>query len=154
MNSATARLLSALIIIVLLAGACGGSSSRATEAEERRRVLQQRFPDIVGATFDPIGATTWSVRVTLSSPYDSEDRYGDAWRVLLLDGTVLGTRLLTHHHATEQPFTRALNNVEIPEGTESVLVEGRDLINGWSEEQVEFELPERRDRSSLDSSDT
>ena len=117
MRSAAPRSLLALILISLLAGACGGSPSPATAAEERRQVLQQRFPDIVGASFDPIGDTTWSVRVTLSSPYDSEDRYADAWRVLLPDGTVLGTRQLTHDHAAEQPFTRALNNVEIPEAT-------------------------------------
>jgi hypothetical protein len=154
MRSAAPRSLLALILISLLAGACGGSSSPATEAEERRQVLQQRFPDIVGASFDPIGDTTWSVRVTLSSPYDSEDRYADAWRVLLPNGTVLGTRQLTHDHAAEQPFTRALNNVEIPEDTQSVLIEGHDLINGWSEDTIEFDLPERKDRSSSDSPET
>lgn len=130
-----------LLLATLLFG-CSGGDSPGTAAAERRQVLSQRFPDIVGATFDPIGDTTWSVRVTLSSPYDTEDRYADAWRVLTVDGRVLGTRELTHDHATEQPFTRALNNVEIPEGTESVLIEARDLINGWSEERVEFELPE------------
>ena len=61
--------------------------------------------------------------------------------MLTVDGQVLGTRVLTHDHATEQPFTRALNNVEIPAGTETVLIEARDLINGWSDDQIEFELP-------------
>ena len=108
-----------------------------------RQLLSQRFPDIVGAIFDPIGDTTWSIRVTISSPYDTEERYADAWRVLTLDGLVLGTRQLNHDHAAEQPFTRALNNVEIPEGTESVLIEAHDLINGWSDERIEFALPEK-----------
>ena len=107
-----------------------------------RSVLSQKFPDVVGAQFDAIGEGTWSVRVTISSPYDTPERYADAWRVLSLDGEVLGTRELVHDHATEQPFTRALNNVDIPLGTDVVLVEARDLINGWSGETVEFTLPE------------
>ena len=123
--------------------ACSGDDSPATAAAERRQLLSQRFPDIVGAIFDPIGDTTWSIRVTISSPYDTEERYADAWRVLTLDGLVLGTRQLTHDHAAEQPFTRALNNVEIPEGTESVLIEAHDLINGWSDERIDFALPEK-----------
>jgi len=134
--------LGAISITVALV-ACTGDDSPATAAAERRQVLSQRFPEIVGAIFDPIGDTTWSIRVTISSPYDTEERYADAWRVLTVDGNVLGTRELTHDHATEQPFTRALNNVEIPAGSESVLIEARDLINGWSDETVEFELPQK-----------
>ena len=130
-------------LFLFAASACAGGTSEQQQEAERRQIMSQRFPEIVGATFDPIGPTTWSVRVTLSSPYDTPERYADAWRVLTLDGQVLGTRELLHDHATEQPFTRALNNVDIPPGTQAVLIEGRDLLNGWSGERVEFELPER-----------
>ncbi len=139
----TRRRIAALFLgVALFATGCGGDPSPTEQATNRREVLSQRFPEIVRATLDPIGDTTWSVRVTMSSPYDAPDRYADAWRVLLEDGTVLGVRELTHDHADEQPFTRALNNVEIPPGTESVFVEGRDLINGWSGDPLEVVLPE------------
>lgn len=137
------RVAAAAIIVAVTAGACSSDPSPTEEAAERRDLLSQRFPEIVRASFDPIGETTWSVRVTMSSPYDTPERYADAWRVLTVDGEVLGVRELTHDHATEQPFTRALNNVEIPADATSVLVEGRDLVNGWSGDPVEFELPER-----------
>jgi len=136
------RVVAAGIAIVLVASACGGETSPQSEAADRREVLSQKFPDVVDAQFDAIGEGTWSVRVTISSPYDTPERYADAWRVLSLDGEVLGTRELVHDHATEQPFTRALNNVGIPLGTDAVLVEARDLINGWSGETVEFTLPD------------
>ena len=136
------RVVAAGIVLMLVATACGGAASPQSEAAARQEVLSQKFPDVVGAQFDAIGEGTWSVRVTISSPYDTPERYADAWRVLSLDGEVLGTRELVHDHATEQPFTRALNNVDIPLGTDVVLVEARDLINGWSGETVEFTLPE------------
>lgn len=125
----------------MLVGACGSEATPQSEAAERRQILSQKFPEVVDARFDSIGATTWSVRVTISSPYDTPERYADAWRVLTLEGDVLGERQLTHDHATEQPFTRALNNVDIPAGTDVVVIEARDLINGWSGDRVEFALP-------------
>lgn len=136
------RIVATSIVIVLVAAACGGEPSPQSEAADRQEVLSQKFPDVVDAKFDLIGEGSWSVRVTISSPYDTPERYADAWRVLSLDGGVLGTRELVHDHANEQPFTRALNNVAIPLGTDVVLVEARDLINGWSGETVEFRLPD------------
>lgn len=77
--------------------------------------------------------------VTLSSSYDSRERYADAWRVLDKDDNELGIRILGHDHASEQPFTRS-TTVEIPSGTTTVFVEGRDQANGWSGQRFEVEL--------------
>ncbi len=38
---------------------------------------------------------------------------------------------LGHDHASEQPFTRTQTNVTIPSSVTSVVVEGRDLKNGY-----------------------
>ena len=129
------------LAVAMFVSACGGEATPQSDAAERRRILSQEFPDVLDARFDSIGETTWSVRVTISSPYDTPERYADAWRVMTLEGAVLGERVLTHDHASEQPFTRALNNVQIPAGTDVVVIEARDLINGWSGEGIEFSLP-------------
>ncbi len=91
-----------------------------------------RFPEIldVEATYDEVSAT-WNFAVTVSSPYDTPDRYADGWRVLGPDGTEFGTHTLTHDHAAEQPFTRTQTGVEIPADVDEVTVEGRDLVNGF-----------------------
>lgn len=78
---------------------------------------------------------------TISSPYDSPDRYADAFRVLAPDGTVLGVRELLHDHANEQPFTRSLDDVRIPDDVDRVTVEGRDLANGWGGDTVTVTVP-------------
>ncbi len=85
----------------------------------------QRYPDVVDAELEPTG-DTWSLDVTISSPYDSPERYADGWRVLSPDGPVLGEHRLAHDHAGEQPFTRTQTGLKIPEGVDEITVEGRD----------------------------
>lgn len=97
------------------------------------------YPDVVEATatFDD---PTWTFAVTISSPYDAADRYADAWRVVGPDGDVHAVRELTHHHAAEQPFTRSLGGITIPDGVDEVTIEGRDLVNGWGGATVTIAL--------------
>jgi hypothetical protein len=99
----------------------------------------QRFPDVVDAAARSDG-DAWSFEVTVSSPYDTPERYADAWRVVAPDGTVLGVRELLHDHANEQPFTRSLTGVEIPDDVATVTVEGRDSEYGWGGDTVTVTL--------------
>ena len=91
----------------------------------------QRFPEIVAVEATPSGAGAYDFAVTISSPYDSPQRYANGWRVLSPDGDLLGEMELLHDHASEQPFTRVQTGVEIPEQTTKVLIEGRDLENSY-----------------------
>ena len=100
-----------------------------------------RFPTIIGVEAAPDGDGTFRFDVTISSPYDTPERYADGWRVLDPDGTELGFRLLGHDHADEQPFTRSLSAVAIPADIAIVEIEARDLVNGWSGVTVPIDVP-------------
>lgn len=102
--------------------------------------VEELYPDVVAAEASLDADGTWTFRTTLSSPYDTPQRYADAWRVLDADGNELGVRILTHDHANEQPFTRSLSNVEIPGDVTVVTVEGRDQVSGWGGATVEVTL--------------
>ena len=102
---------------------------------------EQQFPDIIGAEITPNGDGTFDIDVTVSSPYDTPERYADAWRVLGPDGEELGVRELAHDHQNEQPFTRSLSNVAIPETVEVVTIEGRDQVYGYGGGTLEVEVP-------------
>ena len=114
---------------------CSGS-----EPSDLTREIE-RYPDVIGVKVTETGENVYNFDVTISSAYDTPERYADAWRVKGEDGTVYGVRELLHDHATEQPFTRSLNDVAIPEGTARVIVEGRDLVHGWGGETMAVELP-------------
>ena len=104
---------------------------------------EQRFPDIRAVTVRPAGPETFNFYVTVSSPYDSPQRYADGFRVMGRNGTVFGERILLHHHADEQPFTRDLHSVVIPKGIKSVIVQGRDKNYGYGGKTMKTGLPGR-----------
>lgn len=104
----------------------------------------QRFPDVIAAELEPQG-DAWRLDATVSSPYDTAERYADAFRVLSEDGTELGVRRLAHDHENEQPFTRSLTDLDIPDDVARITVEGRDQEHGWGGDTVEVEVPSRPD---------
>lgn len=104
---------------------------------------EQRYPDILAATLHPSAPATFQVDVTISSPYDTPQRYADGWRVLTPDGVELGSHTLLHDHAAEQPFTWTQRDLAIPDDIERVIVEGRDLVHGYGGAAVEVAVPGR-----------
>lgn len=84
----------------------------------------------------------WRFDVTLRHADEGWDHYADAWRVVAPDGTVLGTRTLYHPHVNEQPFTRSLSGVAIPDGTPWVLIESHDSVHGWGGETIKLPIPD------------
>ncbi len=103
----------------------------------------QKYPDVVGAKVTPRGGDHFDFDVTVSSPYDTPQRYADAFRVVGAKGQVYGERKLLHDHAGEQPFTRDLHGVAIPAGVRRVTVEARDQKYGYGGRKLEVALPGR-----------
>ncbi len=98
------------------------------------------YPDVVGVEVSG-GGGVYGFDVTVSSPYDTPERYADGWRVIGDDGVVYATNELTHDHATEQPFTRSVIGVSIPSSVETVVVQARDQTYGWGGATVTVTLP-------------
>ncbi|MFT4961542.1 MAG: hypothetical protein ACI92Z_002633 [Paracoccaceae bacterium] len=86
-------------------------------------------------------ASGWRFDVTLSHPDSGWDHYADAWRVLDVDSNELGIRVLAHPHANEQPFTRSLGGVQIPNGATQIQIEARCLVDGWTGMPLTVTLP-------------
>ena len=83
----------------------------------------------------------WRFDVTLRHADSGWEHYADGWEVLATDGTSLGMRVLAHPHVNEQPFTRSLGGVMIPEGITEVTIRARDNVDGWTVETYSFTLP-------------
>lgn len=87
-------------------------------------------PEVVAAEAVRQGAT-WTVAVTLAHPDSGWDHYASGWEVLAPDGTRLGYRDLAHPHVEEQPFTRSLSGLRIPDGIATILIRPRCTLDGW-----------------------
>ena len=86
--------------------------------------------DVIAVVATPETGGTWRFDVTVRHDDAGWDHYADAWEVRALDGTVLGTRTLLHPHDTEQPFTRSLGGVVVPDGMTEVEIAAHDKIHG------------------------
>lgn len=89
----------------------------------------------------------WTFYVTVRHPDTGWEDYADGWDVLMPDGTVLKpdpnspfTRLLTHPHENEQPFTRSQGGIVIPDGVTRVLVRAHDLVDGYGGQEIWVDL--------------
>ncbi|MCB1769430.1 MAG: hypothetical protein KDJ31_07005 [Candidatus Competibacteraceae bacterium] len=112
-------------------------------AQQPIPLAQQPFPGVLAATVRPSGVDTFDFEVTVSSPYDTPQRYADAFRVSSPDGTVFGERMLLHDHQHEQPFTRALYGVKISPGLRKVVIQAHDQQFGYGGTSREVTLPGR-----------
>lgn len=85
-------------------------------------------------------ASGWTFHVTIRHADTGWDDYADGWRVETEDGTELGFRKLLHPHVNEQPFTRSLSGVAIPDATKQIYIRARTLTEGWGDDRTEVAL--------------
>ena len=88
------------------------------------------------------GDNVYYFGVTVTHKDDGWDHYANKWDVVAPDGTILGTRTLYHPHVQEQPFTRSLSGVRIPEGIHRVTIRAHDSVHGYGGKVMTVDLPQ------------
>ncbi|MDA2925157.1 hypothetical protein MYX65_11010 [Acidobacteria bacterium AH-259-L09] len=83
-----------------------------------------------------------SFSVTVKHDDDGWEHYANKWEVLSPEGETIAVRELTHPHDDEQPFTRSLDNVAIPEGVVEVRVRAHDSVHAYGGKEVTVRLPD------------
>lgn len=107
-------------------------------------LVQAGDVDIIKVELHEQAPQNWRAHVTLKHADTGWDHYADGWRVVTPDGKELGQRTLHHPHENEQPFTRSLSGIAIPEEITDVVVEAHDKIHGWSADRVRIDLQQQR----------
>ncbi len=98
--------------------------------------------DVLEAKVELVGARVYRFDVTVRHGDEDGQHYANRWEIAGPDGRVLATRVLRHPHVEEQPFTRSLPRVEIPEGTSRVTIRAHDSVHGWGGAELSVELPQ------------
>lgn len=103
------------------------------------------FADQVEIVDVQVTANQGSYRFDVTLQHDDTgwDHYADGWEVLSPSGDSLGKRVLAHPHVSEQPFTRSLSGVKIPEGISTVSIRAHDSVHGYNPKQQQVKLPNR-----------
>ena len=95
--------------------------------------------DVVGVRMTQRGAS-YNFAVTVRHADAGWDHYADKWDVLTPDGEVIATRVLAHPHDNEQPFTRSLGGVRIPDGFAKVRVRAHDKVHGYGGNEMDVDM--------------
>jgi len=88
-------------------------------------------------------STSCTFSVTLKHLDQGWEHYADQWDVVTLDGKLLKSRVLYHPHVNEQPFTRSLSGVIVPEGVNKVKIRAKDSVHGYSDDEFIVDIPGR-----------
>lgn len=99
--------------------------------------------DVVGVKVTPESGETFRFDVTVQHDDTGWDHYADRWDVLGADGTVYGERVLLHPHVNEQPFTRSLGGVSVPDNVTEVVIRAHDSVDGLGGKEMTVQLPGR-----------
>lgn len=96
--------------------------------------------DVLEVEAVPEANGAWSFNVTVAHADEGWSHYADRWEVVAPDGRLIATRVLLHPHVREQPFTRSLSGVVVPEGVTRVIVRAHDKQHGLGGKEVTVEL--------------
>ncbi len=87
--------------------------------------------DVITAAATPDGAGAWRIEATIRHADEGWEHYANAFEVLGPDGRILDVRKLVHPHVEEQPFTRSVDTVAIPSGTDFIVIRAKDSIHEY-----------------------
>jgi len=108
-----------------------GSATPTRAGEADVEAVDVRCTSPPGCTFD----------VTVRHADEGWDHFADRWEIVGPGGEVLATRVLRHPHVDEQPFTRSLPNVPIPNGVSEVTVRAHDSVHGLGGRATTASIP-------------
>jgi len=100
--------------------------------------------DVIAATARQAADGSWSFEVTMRCDDRGADYFCDRFEVLTPTARVVGVRRLLHDHTDEQPSTRDLQGVHVPDGfPRGVLIRGHHHIRGYDGAALKLELRAR-----------
>lgn len=97
--------------------------------------------DVLEADVDCNSDSVCNFSVSVLHADTGWEHYADKWEILDDDGNVIAVRELAHPHVQEQPFTRSLGNVSVPDGLTQVTIRAHDSVDGYGGKELVVELP-------------
>jgi hypothetical protein len=97
--------------------------------------------DVIQVKVTTSAERTYRFDVTVRHGDTGWDHYVDQWEIVAPDGKILGIRKLLHPHVNEQPFTRSLSGVGIPNNIQQVSVRAHDSVHAFGGKAMTLDLP-------------
>ena len=100
--------------------------------------------DVIAATARHAADGTLNFEVTMRCDDRGATYFCDRFEILSPSMRVVGVRRMLHDHTDEQPFTRELQGVNVPNGfPRGVLIRGHHNARGYDGATLKLDLPAR-----------
>ncbi len=88
--------------------------------------------DVIDAEVKQENDGSYTINVTVQHADEGWNHYADHWIILDKDEQVIAARKLAHPHVKEQPFTRNLSYIEIPDEVTEVTIRAHCSVDNYS----------------------
>ena len=88
--------------------------------------------DVVNAEVIRGDDGSFTFNVTVQHADEGWNHYADHWLILDKDEQVIAARKLMHPHVKEQPFTRSLSYIEIPDEVSEVTIRAHCSVDNYT----------------------
>ncbi len=96
--------------------------------------------DVVAVKTAKDGSGLWTFEVTIRHADAGWGHYANRFEILSPDGDILGTRVLHHPHVDEQPFTRSLRGISLPNGLKTIRIRAIDSVHSDGGKEITVDL--------------
>jgi len=88
--------------------------------------------DVIDAEVKQKNDGSYTINVTVQHADEGWNHYADHWLILDKDDQVIAARKLMHPHVKEQPFTRDLSYIQIPDEVTEVTIRAHCSVDNYS----------------------
>jgi len=88
--------------------------------------------DVIDAEVKHENDGSYTINVTVQHADEGWNHYADHWLVLDKDEQIIAARKLMHPHIKEQPFTRSLSYIQIPDEVTEVTIRAHCSVDNYS----------------------
>ena len=78
--------------------------------------------------------------VTIRHADEGWSHFANGWQIFTPKGELIGHRALAHPHVNEQPFTRSIRNIKIPDNVDTAILRANDSVHGESDRKYVIKL--------------
>ncbi|MCK5735717.1 MAG: hypothetical protein KAH21_04525 [Spirochaetaceae bacterium] len=108
------------------------------------------FPQVESVRLVYRSDGSWDIHVSVRHNDEGWNHYANLWQVIDSDsGKLIGERILAHPHDTEQPFTRSLSSLEIPDEVQNILIRAKCNLHDFGGKEINFKIPENIKKGSF-----
>ena len=96
--------------------------------------------DVIDAEVKQEDDGSYTINVTVQHADEGWNHYADHWLILDKDEQVIAARKLMHPHVKEQPFTRNLSYIEIPDDVAEVTIRAHCSVDNYTGKDMTLKI--------------